>query len=75
MQQFCGITIGNYALIGAGSVIIENVPDFALLVGNPGRQVGWVDKKGQRLNFDKKGRSKCGDFFYDGKKVILVDNH
>jgi UDP-2-acetamido-3-amino-2,3-dideoxy-glucuronate N-acetyltransferase len=44
----CGITIGEYAMIGAGSVITKNVPPYALIVGNPGKQIGWVDKEGNR---------------------------
>ena len=46
----CGITIGKYALIGAGAVIIRDVPDYSLVVGNPGRIIGMVDKKGNRIN-------------------------
>jgi UDP-2-acetamido-3-amino-2,3-dideoxy-glucuronate N-acetyltransferase len=42
----CGITIGEYAMIGAGSVVTKNVPPYALIVGNPGEQRGWVDKNG-----------------------------
>jgi UDP-2-acetamido-3-amino-2,3-dideoxy-glucuronate N-acetyltransferase len=45
----CGITIGEYAMIGAGSVVTKNVPDYALIVGNPGRQIGRVDKEGNRF--------------------------
>jgi len=45
----CGITIGEYAMIGAGSVVAEDVPPFALIIGNPGRQKGWVCYCGQRL--------------------------
>lgn len=44
----CGITIGAYAMIGAGAVVTKNVADFALVVGNPGRQVGWVNEEGQK---------------------------
>ena len=44
----CGITIGEYAMIGAGSVVTKNVPPYALIVGNPGKQTGWVDKEGNR---------------------------
>ncbi|AWI33547.1 acyltransferase [Helicobacter apodemus] len=51
----CGVSIGRYAFIGAGSVVIKDVPDFALVVGNPARQIGWVDKAGLRLEFDKNG--------------------
>jgi len=42
----CGVTIGEYALIGAGAVVTKDVPDYALIVGNPGRQIGWVDREG-----------------------------
>ena len=45
----CGITVGEYAMIGAGSVIAEDVPPFALILGNPGRQKGWVCRCGHRL--------------------------
>lgn len=46
----CGITIGRYAFIGAGTVVLRTVPDFALVVGNPGRQVGWMCRCGRRLS-------------------------
>ena len=45
----CGVTIGEYALIGSGAVVTKNVPDFSLVVGNPGRVIGMVDKKGNRV--------------------------
>ena len=45
----CGVTIGRYALIGSGAVVTKDVPDFSLVVGNPGRVVGMVDKKGNRV--------------------------
>lgn len=45
----CGVTIGKYALIGSGSVVTKDVPDFSLVVGNPGRVIGMVDKKGNRV--------------------------
>ncbi len=51
----CGITIGRYALIGAGAVVNKDVPDFALIVGVPARQIGWVDKAGNRMEFDENG--------------------
>ena len=47
----CGNSIGMYALIGAGSVITKNVPDYALVLGNPGRIVGWVNKKRRKIKF------------------------
>jgi UDP-2-acetamido-3-amino-2,3-dideoxy-glucuronate N-acetyltransferase len=45
----CGITVGEYAMIGAGSVVTKNVPPNALIVGNPGEQIGWVDKEGNSI--------------------------
>ena len=45
----CGITVGKYAFIGSGAVVTKDVPDYALVVGNPGRIVGRVDKKGNRI--------------------------
>lgn len=55
----CGITIGEYALIGAGAVVTKDVPAFALVVGNPSKPIGWVSKNGHRLNFDENGRAIC----------------
>ena len=49
----CGTVIGQYSLIGAGSVVTKDVPDFALVIGNPGKIVGWVDEKGNKLVFKK----------------------
>ena len=46
----CGHTLGQYCFIGAGTVVVSDVPDFALVVGNPGRQVGWMSKAGHRLD-------------------------
>lgn len=55
----CGNTIGEYAFIGAGTVITRDVPDFALVVGNPGRQIGWMSAFGHRLDFDENGIAVC----------------
>ena len=68
----CGITIGAYALIGSGAVVTKNVPDFALIVGNPGKIVGWVDKKGNKLEFDKASLSLCKKYKLNNNKVELV---
>lgn len=57
----CGVEVGEYALIGAGSMILRDVPAFALMVGNPARQIGWVSKSGNRLNFDSAGRCQLPD--------------
>jgi UDP-2-acetamido-3-amino-2,3-dideoxy-glucuronate N-acetyltransferase len=55
----CGIEVGAYALIGAGAVVTKNVPDYALVVGNPSKQIGWVSKAGTRLLFDENGDAFC----------------
>ncbi|MGQ1889273.1 acyltransferase [Thermophagus sp. OGC60D27] len=55
----CGHTIGRFAFIGAGAVVTRNVPDYALVVGNPARQIGWMSEYGHRLNFDDNNRAKC----------------
>lgn len=55
----CGNNIGAYALIGAGTVITKSVPDYALMVGNPGRQIGWVSAYGHRLEFDANNNAIC----------------
>ena len=55
----CGNDIGKFAFIGAGSVVTKEIPDFALVVGNPARQIGWMSEYGHRLNFDEKGLAVC----------------
>ena len=55
----CGITIGEYAFVGAGTVVVKNVPDFALMVGNPARQIGWMSKLGHKLTFNPEGLALC----------------
>ena len=55
----CGHDIGPYAFIGAGAVVTKNVPAFALVVGNPARQMGWMSAYGHRLEFDQNGRATC----------------
>ncbi len=55
----CGHTIGKAAFVGAGSVVTKDVPDFALVVGNPARIVGWVSEAGKKLTFDKNGIAFC----------------
>ena len=55
----CGNTIGAYAMIGAGAVVTKEVLPYALVVGNPSRQVGWVSEYGHRLNFDDNGLAEC----------------
>ena len=55
----CGHDIGKFAFIGAGAVVTKNVPDYALLVGNPARQLGWMSEYGHRLSFDSEGFATC----------------
>ena len=55
----CGNTIGKNALIGAGSVVTKDVPDYALVIGIPTKIVGWVSEAGKRLNFDENGIAVC----------------
>lgn len=55
----CGHDIGKYAFVGAGSVVTKNVADYALVVGNPARQIGWVGEYGHRLTFNSDGIATC----------------
>jgi UDP-2-acetamido-3-amino-2,3-dideoxy-glucuronate N-acetyltransferase len=55
----CGVEIGRYALVGAGTVIIRDVPAHALMVGNPARRIGWVSRTGEKLHFDAEGKAWC----------------
>jgi UDP-2-acetamido-3-amino-2,3-dideoxy-glucuronate N-acetyltransferase len=55
----CGNEIGEYALIGAGAVITKPVKPYALVVGNPAKQIGWVSENGNKLNFNTEGKAFC----------------
>jgi UDP-2-acetamido-3-amino-2,3-dideoxy-glucuronate N-acetyltransferase len=66
----CGHDIGAFAFIGAGAVVTKNVPDYALVVGNPARQMGWVSEYGHRLNFNAEGMADCPE---TGQKYQLLD--
>lgn len=68
----CGNEIGEYAMIGAGAVITKRVLPYALVVGNPAKQIGWVSKYGHRLQFDTHGISFCPE---SGEKYVLKNNH
>lgn len=67
----CGNNIGEYALIGAGSVVLKEVLPYALVVGNPARQIGWVSEYGHKLKFNEKGEALCIE---SGQKYLLIDN-
>ncbi|HCK21860.1 MAG TPA: N-acetyltransferase [Bacteroidetes bacterium] len=66
----CGHDIGRFAFIGAGAVVTKNVPDYALVVGNPARQMGWMSEYGHRLEFDQNGWATCLE---SGDKYRLQD--
>ena len=72
----CGNEIGDYALIGAGAVITKPVLPYALVVGNPARQIGWVSQAGHRLHFNEAGEAVCDEtgqrYRLHGGKVDLV---
>jgi len=67
----CGNTIGRFAFVGAGSVVTKDVPDFALVVGNPARIVGWFSEAGKKLKFDENGIAHCSK---SGKNYKLENN-
>jgi len=67
----CGHTIGRYAFIGAGAVVTKDIPDYALVVGNPAKQIGWVSEAGQKLVFDQHGYAFCNK---SNKKYKLENN-
>ena len=67
----CGITIGQYAFVGAGAVVKCDVPDFALVVGNPARQVGWMSRYGEQLALPLEGEGEC-KCPHTGEKYKLV---
>ena len=75
----CGIEIGEYAFIGAGAVVTKDGQSFALVVGNPSRQIGWVSRHGNKLEFDKDGLATCPESkeqynLMEGK-VNIITNH
>jgi UDP-2-acetamido-3-amino-2,3-dideoxy-glucuronate N-acetyltransferase len=67
----CGHNIGSYAFIGAGTVVTKDVRPYSLVVGNPGRHIGWMSEYGHRLNFDGDGIAICPE---SGEKYIFNEN-
>jgi UDP-2-acetamido-3-amino-2,3-dideoxy-glucuronate N-acetyltransferase len=68
----CGHDIGEFAFIGAGTVVTKEIPPYALVVGNPSRQIGWMSEYGHRLKFDEKGIAICPE---SKEKYLLKDNN
>ncbi|MBC7863560.1 MAG: N-acetyltransferase [Bacteroidia bacterium] len=66
----CGHDIGEFAFIGAGSVVTKNIPAYALVVGNPARQIGWMSEYGNRLEFNHEGTAEC----YESKEKYKLEN-
>ncbi|WP_367949233.1 hypothetical protein [Hymenobacter sp. BRD128] len=64
----CGVRLGRYAFVGAGSVVTRNVPAHALVYGTPARQHGWLSAAGHRLAFDESGRASCPE---TGEQYLL----
>lgn len=67
----CGNTINEFAFVGAGAVITKDVPAYALIVGNPGRQIGWMSEHGHKLKFDKNNISVCTE----SKQRYIINNN
>lgn len=67
----CGHNIGKFAFIGAGAVVTKDVPDYALVIGNPSRQTGWMSEYGHKLQFDAAGRAKCPE----SQQVYQLENN
>lgn len=55
----CGVRLGKFAFVGAGTVVNKDVLPYALIVGNPGKQIGWMSEFGHRLHFDEQGKASC----------------
>ena len=73
----CGHTLGEFCFIGAGAVVTKDVKPYALMVGNPARQIGWMSQYGHRLEFDANGLAKCpesGDLYrLENEQVKKID--
>ena len=67
----CGNTIGSFAMVGAGAVVTKDVFPYALVVGNPAKQIGWVSEYGHRLEFDESGKATCEE---SGQEYLLEND-
>lgn len=67
----CGHDIGSYAFIGAGTVVTKDVPPYALMVGNPAKQIGWMSEFGSKLTFNEQGEAECAE---TGDRYLLQNN-
>ncbi len=67
----CGNDIGDFAFIGAGAVVTKYVPPYALVVGNPAKQIGWISEYGHRLQFNKSGKAVCPE---SKEEYLFIDN-
>lgn len=72
----CGVTLGEFSFVGAGAVVTRDVKPYALVVGNPSRQIGWMSEYGHRLEFDDKNMAVCPEsaqkYRLDGDKVFRI---
>ena len=77
----CGVSIGRSAFVGAGTLVNKDVPDFALIVGVPGKHIGWMSERGERLDLPLQGEGEClcphtGDrYSLKGNRVFIQKNH
>ena len=67
----CGVTLGEYSFVGAGTVVTKDVSDYAVVVGNPAKQIGWMSVFGEKLNFDENGEAICES---SGEKYLMEHN-
>ncbi len=73
----CGVTLGQYSFVGAGAVITKDVPDFALMVGVPAKQIGWISKNGHKLEFDSDGFAFCpstNEKYHLNQHIVSLEN-
>lgn len=75
----CGVTIGEYAFVGAGAVVTKDIKPYALVVGNPSRQTGWLSEFGHKLIFDENGIAVCPEshekYKLENNQVVKISNH